>query len=123
MAERQVVDAAEEVLTRAWIAELDEMRREGLRLAIAVRIADRMAREKLQRAQTGGRPDELTRAHARLVETSAETSECLGHVNALLASVDAELEAVCRAGLERTRRSQEDLRRLRVAWTAAYGQG
>ncbi|HTJ71771.1 MAG TPA: hypothetical protein VL551_29795 [Actinospica sp.] len=122
VAENQVVDAAEDVISRVWVAELDAMRREGLRLAMAVRIADRVAREEVQRAQVGGRPAELARAHARLVETSAEAAESLGHANALLTSVDAELTAVCAAGVERGRRGERNLDRLRAAWTAAYGQ-
>lgn len=121
IAEHQVIDAAEDAIDRAWVAELDRMRHEGLRLAMAVRIADRVAREEVRRAQVGGRPADLARAHARLVETCADTQEGLGHAAALLSSVDAELEAACQAGLARTRRGEQDLRRLRSAWAAAYG--
>ncbi|HWG28879.1 hypothetical protein [Actinospica sp.] len=122
VAERQVVDEAEDAISRAWIAELDAVRHEGLRLAMTLRVAERIAREKLRTAQIVGRPDELAHAHARFAVTKAEASQRLGHANALLASVDVELDAVCRAGLERSRRNERDMERLRTAWTAAYGQ-
>ncbi|HET9172371.1 MAG TPA: hypothetical protein VFN97_23290 [Actinospica sp.] len=122
VAEHQAVDEAEDVLTRAWIAELDQMRHEGLRLAMAVRIADRLAREEVRRAQRDGSPAELVRAHARLVATTAEIREGLGQATALLSSVDAALASVCQAGLERSRRGEADLGRLRSAWSAAYGR-
>ncbi|MBR7828023.1 hypothetical protein KDK95_17030 [Actinospica sp. MGRD01-02] len=122
VADRQAVDEAEDAVARAWIAELDDMRREGLRLAMAVRVAERVAREKLRKAQQLGHPHELAKAHAKLAATQAETKVSLGHANALLCSVDAELEAVCQAGMARTRRNEQDLRRLRSAWTAAYGR-
>lgn len=122
VAEHQAVDEAQDAISRAWIAELDEMRREGLRLAMVVRIAERVARQKVRRAQVVGRPDEIARAHARLAETEAETASGLRLASALLASVDVEVEVVCRAGLERSRRTERDLCRLRTAWTAAYGR-
>jgi hypothetical protein len=122
VAERQVVDEAEDTIARVWVAELDQMRREGLRLAMAVRVAERVARQKLQSAQITGRPDELARAHARFARAEAESEASLGHARALLDSVDAELRAVCEAGLARTRRNERDQQRLRVAWTAAYGR-
>lgn len=122
VAERQAVDAAEDVVSRAWVAELDGMRREGLRLAMAARVAERVARERLRSAQVVGGPEELARAHATFTRTQAETETGLGHAHALLASVDAELEAVVQAGFERARRAERDLQRLRTAWTAAYGR-
>jgi hypothetical protein len=119
-AERLAVDEAEEVVARAWITELDDMRRKGLRLAMAVRVAERMARESLREAQVAGRPRDLARAHTRFAEVEAESANGLAHADALVAAVDAELAAVCRAGLERARRGERELRRLRTAWTAAY---
>ncbi|MGH3414845.1 MAG: hypothetical protein ACRDVE_18250 [Actinocrinis sp.] len=121
VADQRVVDEAEETIARAWIAELDAMRHEALRLALAMRVAERLAREKLRKAQILGCPQELARAHARLAETQVETAVSLGRANALLATVDAEIEVVCRGGLERSRRGERDVRRLRAAWTAAYG--
>jgi hypothetical protein len=120
VADRQAVDEAEDAVARAWIAELDDMRREGLRLAMAGRVAERVAHEKLRKAQQLGHPHELAKAHAKLAATEAET-KVRGHANALLSSVDAELEAVWQAGMARTRRNERDLQRLRSAWTAAYG--
>lgn len=120
--ECQVLDAAADVVTQAWVAELDRMRQEGLRLAMAVRVAARIAREQMRQAEAGGRPADLARARARLAETSAEANESLGHANALLASVDAELAAVCAAGAERARRSERNLDRLRSARAAAFGE-
>jgi hypothetical protein len=122
VAERRVVDEAQDAISRAWIAELDAMRHEGLRLTMALRVAERVAHEKLRTAQIVGRPDELAHAHARFAVTKAEASERLRHAKALLASVDVELDAVSRAGLERSRRNERDLQRLRSAWAAAYGQ-
>lgn len=122
VAEDQVVDAAEEVIARAWIAELDERRREGLRLAMTARVRDRMARDQLRRAQVGGQLAELARAHTRLAETVALTEEGLGYADALLADVEAQLKAAALSGVERTRRGLEGLQRLHTAWTAAYGQ-
>lgn len=120
VAERLAVDEAEEVVARAWIAELDDMRRKGLRLAMAVRVAERMARESLRAAQVAGRPRELARAHTRFAAVEAESANGLAHADALVAAVDAELAAACGAGLERARRGERELRRLRTAWTAAY---
>ena len=121
VAERQVIAEAEDALTRAWVGELETMRREGLRLAMTVRVATSLARLHLREAEAGGRASELARAHARLVATEADAAQGIGHARTLLDSVDAELEAVCQAALERTRRGERDVQRLRDAWTAAYG--
>lgn len=121
-AEDQVTDAAEEIIMRAWVAELDRLRRAALRLAMTARIRDRVAREQLRAAQVAGRPAELARAHARYVDTVARTQEGLGYADSLLADVQAELEAVARREIERTRRGLEGLQRLHTAWAAANGE-
>ncbi len=122
VAERQVIDEAEDAIARAWIAELDQVRRDGLRLVMAVRVAEHLARERLHEAELGGRPADVARAHARFAAAEAEKAGSVQHAHALLTSVDDEIEAVCQAGLERDRRGQRDLQRLRSAWAAAYGQ-
>lgn len=121
VAEQLAVNEAEELVARAWIRELDEVRRAGLRLAMTVRVAERTARELLRAAQLGGRPSELARAHSRFAQVEAETVNSLGHADALLASVDAQLDVVCNAALERARRNERAQEKLRAAWTAAYG--
>jgi hypothetical protein len=123
VAEHQVVDEAEDVIARAWIAELDEMRRTALRLAAAARLAENAARIELRAAQALGRPVRLATAQARLTVIEAEQAESLERAHALLAAVDAALEAIRRAGMERSQRGQEDLRLLRTAWTAAFDPG
>jgi hypothetical protein len=87
VAEHRVLDEAEDVIARAWIAELDAMRHAGLRLAMVTRVAERVARESLHQAQRHGPPAELPRAHARFAATEVRTAERLGHANALLTSV------------------------------------
>ncbi|HEX4790497.1 MAG TPA: hypothetical protein VH372_18675 [Actinospica sp.] len=87
VAEHQVIDAAEDVITRAWIAELDQMRRERLRLAMAARPATSCTRLRAAAIRAS--------SPARLVDTPAETRESLDHARALLTSVDTALEAVC----------------------------
>jgi hypothetical protein len=121
VAGHRAVDEAEDAVARSWIAELDEMRREALRLAMTVRMAERLALGSLREAQARGRMRELAMAHARFARTESAKDVGLEHAYSLLTSVDVELEAVCQAGLERSRREREDLRRLRAAWTAAYG--
>lgn len=123
VAERQVVDEAENVLANAWIAELDEMRRTALRLAAAARLAESSARAELQAAQALGRPVHLARAHERLAVIEAEQQVSIDRARALLAGVDCALETIRQAGIERSQRGQEDLRRLRTAWTAVFGAG
>jgi len=121
--ERQAVDEAENVLACAWIAELEAMRRKVLRLAVEARLAGNAARIQLRNAQALGESAELARAHARLTAIQARQEVNLEQAHSLLASVDSELEVICRAGIERSRRSQQDLRRLRIAWLAAFDTG
>jgi vacuolar-type H+-ATPase subunit I/STV1 len=121
VAEHRVVDEAEDVLSRAWVVELEEMRKDALRLAAAARLAERDAQTRLMEARKQGQAQELALAHARYVETETGKRESLGQARSLLASVDVELESLCRAGIERSRRERQDLDRLRAARVAAYG--
>jgi len=121
VAEHRVVDEAEEVLARAWIAQLDEMRRAALGLVAAARLARRAARAEVRDAERGGRLGEMAVAHARLKSIEAMQDGELNDARALIAAVDAELELVCRAGIDRARRDRADHSRLRTAWRAAYG--
>jgi hypothetical protein len=123
VAERQVVDEAENLVAHAWIAELDEMRRTALRLAAAARLAENAARIELRTAQELGRPVLLAKAQARLTVIEAEQEDSIDRAHALLAAVDTALEAIRQAGLERAQRNKQDLHLMRDAWAAAYGPG
>lgn len=122
VAEHQVVDEAEDVLARVWIAQLDEMRRAALSLIAAAHMADSAARTELREAQERGRPEEMARAHARMQSTRLLRAGNLREARAFIASVDAELELVCQAGVERVRRDRDDHARLDSARRAAYGE-
>jgi hypothetical protein len=123
VAEHQVVDEAEDVLARSWIGQLDEMRRTALGLLAAARLARNAARAELRLAEERGRPDDLALAHARLRSIEAEQDDQLYDARAFIASVDAELELVCAAGIERARRDRADTFRLLEARCAVYGDG
>ena len=121
VAQRQVVAEAEDVLTTAWIAELEQARCDALADGDAVLSEQYAARERLHKAQRAADPRELARAQAELsqVET-AHTSE-LHKVRVLVEAVDAELEHACLVGVERAQALSEDLSRLGAAWADAYG--
>ncbi|HEX4790605.1 MAG TPA: hypothetical protein VH372_19240 [Actinospica sp.] len=123
VAERRVADEAEAVVAAVWIAELEEMRIGMLGLIAAASVAEHLAMDRLRQAQSAGRPGDLARAHARLVALQADRAISLEDTRAVVARVDAELELAARAGAERSRRVQQDLQRLRAAWTGAYGDG
>lgn len=88
IAEHQVVAAAEDVLTDAWIGELEQYRAGLLRVAEHTRQA--------------GQAD---RAGGELVFRRLALQE----VTRLLREADAALEAVCATGIERARQLQHDL--------------
>lgn len=123
VADHRVVDEAEEVLTRAWLAHLDEMRRAALSLVAAARMTSNAARAEVRRAMDAGGPAELAIAKARLHSIEAAQQGEVHHARAFIASVDAELALVCRAGAERARRDRADDARLRAAWREAFGGG
>jgi hypothetical protein len=117
----QAVAAAEDIITDAWIAELDSVRRDVVHSADRVRGADRVAREVMGRAQRERDPAGIAHAQLRFAESSL-TSKCeLDLLHVLLDSVDAAIEQACFAGTQRARLGREDLARLRVAWSEAYG--
>jgi len=121
VAEHRVVDEAEEVLARVWVGRLDELRRTALGLVAAARLARRAARAEVREAERGGRPGQMAVAHARLKSIEAMQDDELNDARVLIAAVDAELELVCRAGVDRARRRRADHSRLRAARRAAYG--
>jgi hypothetical protein len=122
VAGRQVVDEAEDVLARVWIGHLDEMRRAALSVIASAHVADSAARTELRQAQERGRPDEMARAHARMQSTRGSQECNLRDARAFIASVEAELELVCQAGVERVRRDRADHSLLDSARRAAYGE-
>lgn len=121
VAEHRVVDDAEDTLARAWIAQLDEMRRAALGLLAAARMASNAARAEVRLAAERGRPGDLAIAQARLQSLEESQDGNLRDARAFLASVDAELELVCAAGVDRVRRFRADHARLRAARRAAFG--
>lgn len=122
VAERQVVAAAEDVLCDTWIAELERFRAAVLDAAAASGSERRRPRgEGVREAQRHGNPAELALVHARLAASADVRHLDFDEARHVLAALDEELERVCLAGIERTRRSREDLARLRAAWLAAYG--
>jgi hypothetical protein len=123
VAETRVVATAEDILTDAWIDELERFRTVILGVADSARRADRAAREEVHEAQTHGTPEEIARAHRHLASVAAERSIDFEEARRLLDALDEELEVTCLAGIERARRGKEDHARLRAAWRAAYGRG
>ncbi len=115
---RRVVDEAEDVLGRAWVAELADMRLAALGLIAAARVSASVAREELRKAQRGSEPAKVARAHARLAALEEDSAANTEHARYLLARVDAELESAAVAELRRSRRAESDAVRLRRAWAA-----
>ena len=121
--ERQVVADAEDILTTAWIAELEQARCDALADGDAVLSEQYAARERVHQAQQAADPRELARAQARLSQVqTAHTSE-LHKVRVLVEAVDAELQQACLVGVQRAQALSEELSRLGAAWADAYGAG
>jgi hypothetical protein len=117
----QAVAAAEDVLTDAWVAELEQTRRDAVADGDRALSAQSAARERVHKAEQAADPAELALAQAQLLQCeSAQTTE-LEKVRVLVEAVDAELEHACVVGVERAQRLREDLSRLGAAWTDAYG--
>lgn len=121
VAERRVVDEAEKVLGRAWLDELEDIRKAALGVVAAIRLATNIALSQLRRAQGEGRLAEMARAQARLAALESKQGIGLDEAHAVLDWVDTELEKVDTTDLERRCRIQHDLEQLRAAWTAAFG--
>jgi hypothetical protein len=121
VAEHRVVDEAEVLIAIAWVGELAEMRQAALGQIAALNVAGQVARERLRRAEAGGASGALARARAAVAAVEAEHEAGGERFRAMIARVDAELAGVEAAGLERGRRAERDLERLRSAWTGVYG--
>jgi hypothetical protein len=121
VAEHRAVDEAEVVIAVAWVGELAEMRQAALGQIAALSVAGHVAHERLRRAEAGGASGALARARAAVAAVRAEHEAGAQHFREMIARVDAELASVERAGLERGRRAEHDVERLRSAWTGAYG--
>ena len=121
VAENQVVAAAEDILTDAWIGELEQVRGETLACTDTLHEADESARELVRRAQRSGDLAELADAQARLSEVTAMREADIEVARLLVEAVDAELEHVCHVAVERSRRGRDDMSRLHAAWSEAYG--
>lgn len=122
VSENQVVAEAEDILTEAWIGELEQVRSETLACTDTLHEADESARELVRRAQESGDRVELAEAQAKLAEVAAMREADIEVAGLLVEAVDAELEHVCHVAVERTQRGREDLSRLRAAWSDAYGR-
>jgi hypothetical protein len=121
--EHRVVDEAEAAIALAWVGELAETRQAALGQIAALSVAEQVARERLRKAEAAGAPGDLARARAAVAAVRSEHEEGVERFRAMIARVDAELESAESAGLERGRRAERDLERLRNAWTEAYGGG
>jgi hypothetical protein len=117
----QAVFAAEDIVTRAWLAELDAARRDALELVRALRMADAVSKRELRAALRGNDPAALAEAQQGAEETRRELDEGVAAAQALLARVDEQIERSCRAAAARENRQRDDLARLRIAWRVAYG--
>jgi hypothetical protein len=118
---RQVVAAAEDIVTDVWIDELELTRCSVLECADPVRRAHLAARQSLLRAQVLGDPGAIARAQARLSEVVDGQEADLEGLDLVLDALDTELERTCRAAAERARRRREDASRLRAACADACG--
>ena len=117
--ENAVIDAAEDVLAHAWIAELDRERRSSvtaLEAAAEVLIA---ARRLLSIAESAGDRAQIRSARAMRAQAEKDLANTLAETRATLSRVEQELRTTGRAALTRLRRRRADNRRLREARLAA----
>jgi hypothetical protein len=121
VAAHEVVAEAEDVVTDAWIEEIERARHGVIECTEPVRRADRAPRERLLRARERGDRDAVARAQARLSEVVDEQNANLDRIRLVLEGLDEALERTCRAATERARQGREDLSRLRAARADAYG--
>lgn len=117
----QAIFEAEDIVTRAWLAELGAARLDALELVRALRMADAVSKRELRAALRGDDPVVLAEAQQGVDETRRELDDGVSAAQALLARVDEQIERVCRAAVEREARRCDDLARLRTAWRLAYG--
>ena len=117
----QAIFEAEDVVARAWLAELDAARRDALELVRALRMADAVSKRELRAALRGNDPVVLAEAQQGVEETRRELDDGVSAAQALLARVDQQIERACRAATAREERQRDDRARLRTAWRVAYG--
>lgn len=120
---RRAIFEAEDIVTRAWLAELDTARRDALDLVRALRVADAVSRQELRAALRGNDPAHLAEAQQEAEQAQRELEDGIAAAQALLTRVDEQIERACRAAADRCNRHRDDLERLRLAWRCAYGSG
>lgn len=112
---------AEDVVTRAWLAELDIARREALDLVKALRVAEAVSTSDLQAALRRADPVELAEAQHEMEQSRRELDDGMVAAQALLSRVDEQIERACHAAAARCSRYRDDMDRLRLAWQSAFG--
>lgn len=112
---------AEDIVTRAWLAELDVARREALDLVKALRVAEAVSTNDLQAALRRNDPVELAEAQQEMEESRRELDDGMVAAQALLSRVDEQIERACQAAADRGSRYRDDMDRLRLAWHSAFG--
>jgi hypothetical protein len=115
VAEHQVVDAAEDILAHAWLAQLDRERHEASGAVRAAAETVTAARKLLCAADSDG--DRRHIDTARAVHARAEQDFVLAAAKARqsLECADERLRALGQATLERVQRRRADAHRLRTA--------
>ena len=119
IAAHAVVDAAEDILGHAWIAELEQLRHAA---AEAVNSAARNvngARRLIRVCQAEAPPWQLAQAQDLLERNERDLARNLAESGRMLSVVDDELDLLARANAERVRRRLTDLSRLETAHPAA----
>jgi len=117
----QAVDVAEDILGHAWVDQLAAARREvseGVRASCdTAQAAWQLARQ----AEATGDPQALATARRLLDGARGQLGEDLVAARRQLAEIDAQLQRVHHAALDRLRRRRADFDRLQAAHAAAFG--
>jgi hypothetical protein len=122
VSEHTVLDAAEDVLGHAWVAELDRERRASvtaLEIAAEVVVA---ARRLLSIAESEGDRAQVHSARALHAQAEKDLAQTFAETQATLSRVDRQLHAIGDAALARLRRRRSDTERLRAARRAMGGE-
>lgn len=117
----QAIFEAEDIVTRAWLIELDAARCDALELVRALRMADAVSKRELRAALRGNDPVVLAEAQQEVEQTRRELDDGVSAAQALLTRVDQQIERACRAAADREARQRDDMARLRIAWRLAHG--
>jgi len=117
----QAIFEAEDIVTHAWLAELDAARRDALELVRALRMAEAVSKRELRAALRGNDPVALAEAQQDVEQTKRELEDGVSAAQALFSRVDEQIERACRAAADREARQRDDMARLRIAWRVAYG--